>query len=278
MSANHCPIKNYLTFKDLLDGAYVRESEKARKSDFITRTLTDSKEIQARLAGKESNTEILGMVSSLTVRNSTDGTTLKQVQIENALAKKRSFDTEAAERMLVYLCLSITLEVNAALNAHSHRRWDWLGAINPTDKLIIGVFFYKGTTGVIDYEKAACHLRAAVRGGAGEGYYYLVLMYRNGEGVEECNVTAVEVFQKGVRANDAAAMTALGQCYLYGVGVARSRENGVKYVEMGADRDDPIGLSVCGCHKMYGYNTRKNLTTSFQLIKKPIEKENMKAK
>ena len=250
----------------------------ARNVRASANTLTELKVIESQLRQKEHNIQVIGMICSLSVKTNWNRRTLLQISKDIGELKKHSNDMEPAETVLRNAIQRKFAESSTLLDNSERDDWEWMVHMGATDKLVTGVSFYKGSISHSNYQKAARYLHAAAKAGEGEAYYYLGMMYRIGQGMEKCNLTAVKMFREGIRAKDAAAMTGLAQCYYHGVGVEKNRLLGVTYVELGSNGGDPIGMSMLSWQKLYGSDVQQNPTCAFELSKKAINKGNQQAK
>ena len=96
--------------------------------------------------------------------------------------------------------------------------------------------------------------------------------------MQRCDVTAVQHFEKGTHAKDAKAMTALGQCYIFGAGVDLNGEIATAYIQVAFAYEDPIAMSIRSYQKLYSYDAEGNPSLAFQYAKKAVEKGNNRAK
>ena len=103
------------------------------------------------------------------------------------------------------------------------------------------VCLYKAEFGVQNFTVAAQCFNSAVRMGWTQGYYYLGMLYKDGLGVERCDITAKNFFQYGTEAGVPAAMSELGRCYDQGIGVERGPSKAVEFVKQGVAGNDPLG-------------------------------------
>ncbi len=155
----------------------------------------------------------------------------------------------------------------------------WIEEIVSAEKLATGIAFYEGNKSIpIDFQKAARFLNAALNEGNSEAYYYLGMLYRSGRGVQQCNVTAFEYFEKVARSKDPKSMAELSVCYLYGAGVEACDPLGVAYAKMSAEAGNPRGMALRADHKLHGIITDKNVGVAFDYTKKAVERGNINAK
>ncbi len=119
----------------------------------------------------------------------------------------------------------------------------WPENIDIDGRYATGIAFYEGNQSIQeDFAKAARYLDAALRARNSEANYYLGMMYSNGNGVQMCNETAFQLFERGTRAEDPEAMRELAECYLLGVSVDINEPLAVAYSKMASDAGDPKGM------------------------------------
>ncbi len=100
------------------------------------------------------------------------------------------------------------------------------------------------------------------------------MLYRSVYGVQ----TAFEYFEKGARSKDAKSMAELSLCYSFGEGVEVSDPLAGAYAKMAAEVGDPVGMFLRAEHKLFGTVTDRNISVSFDLSKKALEKGYSKSK
>ncbi len=193
--------------------------------------------------------------------------------------KNRSIDMGPTESVLVQVCQQKYVETSAVLDESQRRNEGWMDQMEAVDKLTTGISFYKGNESVgKDYVKAARYLNAALQAGKWEANYYLGMLYRRGKGIQRCNVTAIQHFENGTLAKDAKAMTALGQCYIFGAGVDVNMEIGTAYIQMASAYEDPVAMSIRSSLKLHSDHTEGNPSLAYQLAKKAVKKGHKRAK
>ncbi len=96
--------------------------------------------------------------------------------------------------------------------------------------------------------------------------------------MRRCNATAVRHFEKGTKVKDAKAITALGQCYMFGAGVELNMKIGSAYVQMATAYEDPVAMSIRSFQKLNSCCTEGNPSLAFQLARKAVQKENKRAR
>ncbi len=242
-------------------------------------TLSRLRCIESRLSHKEHNIQMMGIVLNIAAEQRCTKESVDEISANVVELKKRSIDMEPTESVLVQVCQQKYVETSGVLDESQRRNEAWIDQMEAVDKLTTGISFYKGNERVgKDYVKAARYLNAALEGGRWEAHYYLGMLYRRGKGVQRCNLTAVQHFEKGTHAKDAKAMTALGQCYMFGAGVDLNAEIGSAYVQMASAYEDPVAMSIRSYQKLYCYQTEGNPSLAFHLAKKAVENGNKRAK
>ncbi len=94
------------------------------------------------------------------------------------------------------------------------------------------------------------------------------MLYKNGLGVERCDLTAKNLFQYGTDAGVPAAMSELGRCYDEGIGVERDPIKAVEFVKRGVAGNDPMGYAICAYYNLHGHNVAVNTSLGFKMAKK----------
>ncbi len=233
-------------------------------------TLAQLNEISSCLKQKEQNIKLMGMIAKLDVGLQSCAKDVKQ-GFTKVLVKlnTQSEDVRLAKAMLCHVCRM------RLLNSEGR----WIEEIDSEDKLATGIAFYEGNRSVRkDFQKAARYLNSALNAGNSEAYYYLGMMHRSGSGVQKCNLTAFEYFEKGTRAKDPKSMAQLSVAYWFGEGVELNDPLACAYAKMSAEAGDPFGMFLLAEHKLYGIITDKNLSVAYDYTKKALEKGYKKAK
>ncbi len=233
-------------------------------------TLAQLKEILSCLKQKEQNIKLMGMIAKLDVglqscaKDVKEGFTKVLVELNT-----QSEDVRPAKAMFCHICRM------QLLNSEGR----WIEEIDSEDKLATGIAFYEGNRSVHkDFLKAARYLNSALNAGNSEAYYYLGMLYRYGNGVQRCNKTAFDYFEKGSRSKDPKAMGELSVCYMFGEGVEVNSALASAYSKLSAEGGDPHGMFQRAEHKLFGIITDKNIKVAFDYAKKAHEKGNNAAK
>ncbi len=113
---------------------------------------------------------------------------------------------------------------------------------------------------------------AAAKGNA-TAYTQLGLMLSNGEGVEQADLPkAVTCFQLAAEMNDAAAKTALAECYLYGKGVEKDEARAIELLKEAADQGNVRAMDRLGTCYHKGVGVEQNYAEALRLFSRAAER------
>ncbi len=237
-------------------------------------TLEQLKEIEQRLREKEHNIKVMGMIAKLDVDQRSSSNDMRH-GFSKVLTEldAHSNGVQPARSMFCHVCQRRYSKSKSLVLENQCREERWAENIDLDDRLATGIAFYEGNRCIRkDFFKAARYLNAALDAGHSEANYYLGMLYRTGSGVQMCNETAFQFFEKGTRAKDPKAMAELAECYIFGIGVDVNGPLAVAHAKMASDAGDPKGMYWRGLQKMYGCTTDRNLLTARQLAEKAIKK------
>ncbi len=220
-------------------------------------------EINERLVAKDDVLNVLRMISTFNPEQRD-----ANMHVVSLLAEinSESPDMSVVLRMFAQLCQIRAVEENV-LNMTGGRKGPAISQGMGQIQLATGTCFYEGKHGRKNFEEAAWHLYAVVDAGRSEAFYFLGMLYLHGNNVARCNVTAKKYFQLGSDARDPAAMTQLGRCYLFSVGVVKNIEVGMECLKNAACGRDPYGMSNYSWYNLHGLNTDVNYSLAH--LKRP---------
>ncbi len=225
-------------------------------------------EINVRLAAKDDVLNILGMIAAFNLeQRNTHNLVVSLLTELNA----KPPDMSTVQRKFAQLCQIRAIEEDIQ-NMTEERKGRGISQRMGYMHLATGTCLYEGKYGRKNFEEASQHLHAAVDAGRSEAYYFLGMLYLHGNGVARCNLTAKKFFQLGSDAQDPAAMTQLGRCYLFSVGVEKDSEVGMEYIKNAARGRDPYGMSNYSWYKLHGLNTDANYSLAFRYSFKASKK------
>lgn len=92
-----------------------------------------------------------------------------------------------------------------------------------------------------------------------------------GQGTTKDQVRAVECFREGAAAGISLAIHYLGECYTEGYGVAINLEDAVKWYRRGADLDDPGCLAELGDCLEFGRGIAQDLNEALRCYQRSLE-------
>ena len=130
------------------------------------------------------------------------------------------------------------------------------GIVNSA-KTDIGRIYYYGTGGVTqDREKGLQWIQEAADAGYDNAYYYMGLIYSDGEVVAQDDAKAMEYFQKGADLENTSCMYQIAVNYLDGTGVDRDLTKALEWFNKGADKGDSDAMVYLGV--LYSNETYSN--------------------
>ncbi len=233
-------------------------------------TMAQLKEISYCLKQNERKIELIGMIAKLDA-----GLQSCRVDVRGeftTVLMELYTQSEDLQPVKSFLCQVYRMHL---LNVDDR----WIKEIDSLKKLATGIAFYEANQSICkDSQKAARYFNSALKEGNSEAYYYFGMLYRSGNGVQKCNITAFEYFKRGTHAKDPKSMAQLSVCYLFGEGVELSDSLGVVYAKMSAEAGDPYGMFRRASHRLYGTLTNRNLSVALHYTKKALEKGSTKAK
>jgi TPR repeat protein len=112
-------------------------------------------------------------------------------------------------------------------------------------ELVLGKLEMLGGSGVVvDYSRAASHLRAAANQHEPRASYYLALMARNGYGQPADVRAAAQYLQDAARAELPAALFLLANAYRNGDGVEHDEKRALALYRAAAEKDHPASIQA----------------------------------
>lgn len=143
----------------------------------------------------------------------------------------------------------------------------------------IGAMYEKGQ--IVNKDKARAErfyvaaipaLQKLAAEGDARSEYWLGQLYSTGSGGLQSNiVTAVEWFKKSANHNYAGGQTAFGQCYLQGIGVAKNKKKGFKWLATAAKQESMDALWKLGQCYETGDGVSKDPQKAFDLYTRGAE-------
>ena len=114
-------------------------------------------------------------------------------------------------------------------------------------------------------------MQKAVDNGSVEASYLLGTCFLEGDGVEENDEKAVELFRLGAENGVADAQYMLGICYINGRGVEKSVKKAIEWLGKAGEQGDYHALGLIGIHKLTGDGTQQDLKAGFNMVRKAAE-------
>ena len=129
-----------------------------------------------------------------------------------------------------------------------------------------------------DYQQAFTLWQPLAEQGDAEAQFYLGLLYRNGEGVEKDDRTALMWFTESAKQGYLNAQYNTGIMYMEGRGVAVSKIDAFKWWELAAQRGHAPSQYNLGVLYAYGIATGKDVAKAIDLWQRAAAQGNAEAR
>lgn len=124
-------------------------------------------------------------------------------------------------------------------------------------KIIISIFTFLITTGLLSAEENLSTLIAAAEGGDAEAQVKLAVCYGRGDGVEQDYKKAFEWAMKAAEQGDAEGQYIVAGCYLQGKGVLQDMQQSIRWHEKAATQRHAKSISNLGHFFWQGWEYHK---------------------
>lgn len=153
---------------------------------FLTspQTLTQLEGIEKRLAHKENNIQIMGMIAGLlaesrSIREDNRNMQEKIDEVHKLIQQlKTSIDMGPSENALSYVIQAKSIKMSCQRESSQRDEWWWINAMGADDQMAMGISWYQGNYQFKkDYVKSARFFHSALKAGKSDANYYIGMLY-----------------------------------------------------------------------------------------------------
>lgn len=141
---------------------------------------------------------------------------------------------------------------------------------DPFAQYALGLLYYRGETGPVDYKQAAKWFSQAAKANHGGATYYIGLLYFNGHGLNYDQFRATEYFKRALHINphNANAAYLIGAQYFHGRGASQNFVEAAHYFEIAAKENMHAAQFMFGAMLERGWGVPQNYAESYYWLKR----------
>ncbi len=141
---------------------------------------------------------------------------------------------------------------------------------DPFAQYALGLLYYRGDTGQIDYKQAAKWFSQAAKANHGGATYYVGLLYFNGRGLNYDQFRATDYFKRALRINprNANAAYLIGIQYFHGRGASQNFVEAAHYFEIAAKQNMHAAQFMFGAMLERGWGIAQNYADAYYWLKR----------
>ncbi|WP_339860582.1 tetratricopeptide repeat protein [Thalassospira alkalitolerans] len=141
---------------------------------------------------------------------------------------------------------------------------------DPRAQYALGLMYYRGLAGPLDYRQAANWFTLAARANHPNAIYYLGLMHFNGWGLRYDQFSATDYFKRALHANpgNADAAFLIGEQYFHGRGAKQNYVEAAHYYQIAAEKGMHAAQFMLGAMTERGWGVEPDYADAYYWLRR----------